>query len=130
MTGVKGNATATQYYLNNGILEATKNTSFIGWYDKATGYNNTGHAYAAAYDTAHIDRRSPAATYTINIRQPNLSLQKSASSSLVGANEVLSYTLVLANIGNDTAYDMVLQDGSGGPDIRRRGQHDVTYPAG
>jgi len=109
VTGVRGTAKTTAYYPSNGFIENALNTARVGWYDKATGYNNTGFAYDG-FETNRIDRRSPAATYTVKIRQPDLSLQKATAQGLVGANELVTYTLIVKNIGNDIAFDMQVKD--------------------
>lgn len=110
VTGVKGNLTTVKHYTNNAVIEAAKNTAYVGWYDKAGGYNNTGHAYGGGIETTRINRRSGGANFSVNIRQPYLTLQKAAAKSAVGANDVISYTLLVANTGNDVAYDITLKD--------------------
>ncbi|MBK8047604.1 MAG: DUF11 domain-containing protein [Anaerolineales bacterium] len=46
----------------------------------------------------------------MTIRQPNVSLVKAVSQSLVGAGDVISYTLVIKNIGNDIAHTFGFTD--------------------
>ena len=109
VSGVRFDQPATQYYTNNTVLNNAVNTSYVGWYDKASGYANTGWSWDG-FETNRIDRRSPVGRYTIKVRQPYLTLQKAASISRVGAGDIVSYTITLRNAGTDTAYDMLLRD--------------------
>ena len=109
VTGVRFGQTTTLYYTNNAVVNNAVNTSYVGWYDKASGYANSGWAWDG-FETNRIDRRSPAGKYTIKVRQPYLTLQKAASNSRIGAGDIVTYTVTLKNAGSDTAYDMLLRD--------------------
>jgi LruC domain-containing protein/uncharacterized repeat protein (TIGR01451 family) len=110
VTGVRADAPATVYYTNNTLVNDAINTTYVGWYDDATGYNNTGYAYDAGFETNRIDRRSPRGRFTAKVRQPNLTIQKAASNNRVGASDIITYTVVLRNQGFAAAYDMKLRD--------------------
>ncbi|MFN8446626.1 MAG: FG-GAP-like repeat-containing protein [Caldilineaceae bacterium] len=134
VTGVKGDSVKTVYYTSNCCLEATKNNAYVGWYDATTGYtgdSNPNNGAWHGYETNRIDRRSPVATYTLNIAQPYLTLQKSVSVNEVNANDLVEYTLWLQNNGNATAYDIPLQDlVPAGLTLQNVAAIKVEYPAG
>lgn len=110
VTGVRQDAPTTVYYTNNTVLNDALNTTYIGWYDDATGYNNSGYAYDAGFETNRIDRRSPRGRFTAKVRQPYLTIQKVASNNRVGAGDIISYTVVVRNQGYASAFDMKLRD--------------------
>jgi LruC domain-containing protein/uncharacterized repeat protein (TIGR01451 family) len=110
VTGVRQDQPNTVYYTNNTLLSDAINTTYVGWYDSAAGYNNSGYAYDAGFETNRIDRRSPRGRFTAKVRQPYLTLQKVASSNRVGAGDEIVYTVLLRNQGFSTAYDMKLRD--------------------
>jgi uncharacterized repeat protein (TIGR01451 family) len=110
VTGVRADQPNTVYYTNNTLLSDAINTTYIGWYDDATGYNNSGYAYDAGFETNRIDRRSPRGRFTAKVRQPYLTIQKAASNNRIGAGDIISYTVVVRNQGYATAFDMKLRD--------------------
>ncbi|MBP7962300.1 MAG: DUF11 domain-containing protein [Caldilineaceae bacterium] len=130
VTGVQRTDVNTKVYLNNCCLENATNKVFVGWYDNATGYKNTGYAYEGI-STANIDRRSPHSLSTVKIRQPNLDLQKSADTYAVGAGDVVTFTLQFYSNGNDVAYDITLTDTlPAGMTFGQTVNTYVTYPSG
>lgn len=110
VTGVRQDQPSTSYYTNNTVLNDAVNTTYVGWYDSANGYNNQGYAYDAGFETNRIDRRSPRGRFTAKVRQPYLTVQKVASINRVGAGDEIVYTVLLRNQGFSTAYDMKLRD--------------------
>lgn len=109
VTGVRADQPSVQLYTDNTKLNNAVNTTYVGWYDAATGYNNSGMA-ADSLNTALIDRRSPRGRFIASVRQPYLTLQKVASNNRVGAGDEILYTVLLRNQGTATAYDMKLRD--------------------
>ena len=110
VTGVRADQPTTTYYTNNTVLNDALNTSYVGWYDSANGYNNSGYAYDAGFETNRIDRRSPRGRFTAKVRQPYLTIQKVASNNRIGAGDIISYTVVVRNQGYASAFDMKLRD--------------------
>ncbi|MCP4166941.1 MAG: DUF11 domain-containing protein [Chloroflexi bacterium] len=128
VTGVKGTDTATQYYLNHRNLLKADNDAFIGWYDSLSGYNNQGYAFDG-FIVNNVDHRSPQADYDVFIRQPYLELYKSAGGTLIGADDTVTFTLQVANLGNSEAHGIVLTD-TLPADLAFLGTSDMTlsYP--
>jgi|GEM_PF-2401696 len=110
VTGVRADQPTTVYYTNNTVLNDAINTTYIGWYDDATGYNGSGYAYDGGFETNRIDRRSPRGRFTAKVRQPYLTIQKVASNNRIGAGDIINYTVVVRNTSYATAYDMKLRD--------------------
>ena len=108
VTGVNGNNINQTYF--NCCNANADNDAYIGWYDDATGYSNTGSAYDAGYSVNNIDRRSPEADGDVKIRQPRLTLDKSSNFTYMAAGGILEFTLQVKNTGRRTAYDIVLTD--------------------
>ena len=109
MTGVRGDSPNTRYYTSVCCLSTARNTSYIAWYDSASGYNATGFAYDG-FLTTNVSRRSERATFDMFIRQPNLALAKTSDRTLVGANSAITYVLQVANLGLADGYDIVITD--------------------
>ncbi len=110
VTGVRADQPTTIYYTNNTVLNDALNTTYIGWYDSINGYNGSGYAYDAGFETNRIDRRSPRGRFTAKVRQPYLTIQKVASNNRIGAGDIITYTVVVRNQGYASAYDMKLRD--------------------
>jgi uncharacterized repeat protein (TIGR01451 family)/fimbrial isopeptide formation D2 family protein len=78
--------------------------------------NNIGltNTVAMGYDTATGPATSITDNETINVLQPNLSVVKSAvaagGDTILAADELVTYTVDIANSGTAPAYDTVLQD--------------------
>jgi LruC domain-containing protein/uncharacterized repeat protein (TIGR01451 family)/fimbrial isopeptide formation D2 family protein len=110
VTGVQGTNPQRSYYPDTCCLSPARNTAAIGWYDTASGYNGQGFAYGESFRTDRIDRRSPPARHTIQIRQPHLILFTSAERSTIEAGDEVRFTIQATNLGNDIAHDIVLSD--------------------
>lgn len=130
VTGVKGTQPSTTYYPNNCCLSTASNSSYVGWYDAASGYSGQGYALDT-FDTTKIDRRSPVGAFSVQIRQPSISLATRADHSVLGAGETVTLVLEATNLGNSEAYDLALADAlPAGLTFLATESATVRYPAG
>lgn len=96
------------FYTTNCCLANADNDAFIGWYDRASGYNGQGFASESFNKVA--DRRSPEADGDVTIRQPLMTLTKGVDQAELSADGVVTFTLLAANMGNSEAFDLVIED--------------------
>ncbi len=128
VTGVKGNNTATEYYLEHWTTANADNDAYIGWYDDATGYNNSGHANHGT-DINKVDRRSPEADEDVTIIQPNLYLNKTGDKTVLAAGDTVTFTLQISNFGNAEAHDINIIDTlPAGMTYTGTQSQTITYP--
>ncbi len=109
VTGVNPSNVNQEYYPENWTTANADNDAFVGWYDNATGYNNTGYA-SHTTNTDQIDRRSPEADADVTIIQPNLYLNKTGDKTVLAAGDTVTFTLQVSNFGNAEAHDIYVVD--------------------
>ncbi len=109
VTGINPENINEEYYPDNWTTANADNDAFIGWYDDASGYNNSGYA-SHSYNTGHPDRRSPQADGDVTIIQPNLYLNKTGDKTVLAAGDTVTFTLQVSNFGNSEAHDINIID--------------------
>ncbi len=129
VTGYKIGSPATLLWAQCCIGTATAN-AYVGWYDSTGGYNGQGFAHHGL-ETNRTTRRSGRATANLGTQVPNLLLGYRADQTQVGADDTVTLTAQVTNVGNSIAHDLVLTDTlPSGVQFIATQSMGVTYPPG
>jgi len=91
------------------LVTGLDGTSWV-FFNPPNTHHTTRDTFKVLFNDGLQDRTSDSASATANIEQPLLDLEKTVTPATADAGDMVTYTLVVTNVGSSIAYDVVMTD--------------------